>query len=344
MKSGETLYSLLRKFQFPRGNIHQLTKNPSLSKKFILEVGQLYQEQKTSHGVQITLFERKTHGSHVFTKKRAGLSTYHFKKQKLRTEIHEGVGRIVGPLIINLQKVIPDRLLPLRFIDAFSLDFHLEKKVQRGARFLIRYEKKFIGDKFIRYGELLYAELEIGGKNHKRRFLPLPNGGIFISESPYHHRPLFSPVNYMHFSSRFQRRRFHPIRKKKIAHLGVDFAAPMGTPIYSAESGIVKKKGRNRAAGNYVVIEHKSGLTSYYNHLSKISEQITMGQTLPAGYYVGEIGCTGHCTQPHLHFAVKKKGQFIDPMKLLKNHSYHQKDSLEKELAKTRTQENNKAL
>ncbi len=338
VQRGETLYSLLQQSGFSDREISDFIKESGLSENFFLEIGQTYLEKRRPGHTELLLFQNESNQAHVFTKKvgekSRSVSTYHIQKQPLRTEVHEAKGQMVGSILGSLQKVVPDRFIGLRFLDAFVLDFHLVSEVQRGARFIIRYEKKMLGPNIIRYGELLYAELEISGHTYKRYFIPLARGGVFVGENLHDQRPLFAPVDYIHISSLFQKNRYHPIYKRVMPHRGVDFVAATGTPVYSVASGVVEKRGYSRSAGYYVSVKHEGGLSSHYNHLHRISENISLGEFLPAGVQLGKVGCTGLCTKAHLHFAVKRGGEFINPIGLLKNHSFFQKNHLEREFAK----------
>ena len=89
------------------------------------------------------------------------------------------------------------------------------------------------------------------------------------------------------------------------------------------------KKGRTRGAGNYVVIEHANSYKSYYNHMFKIDDSIRVGMNIKPGDIVGQIGCTGYCTMSHLHFAVKKRGRFVDPAPLTRSYPYKQRELFE---------------
>jgi murein DD-endopeptidase MepM/ murein hydrolase activator NlpD len=91
--------------------------------------------------------------------------------------------------------------------------------------------------------------------------------------------------------------------------------------------------GRNRAAGNFIVISHKNGLESYYNHLQTHQSGLRAGDAIKTGQKIGANGCTGYCTKPHLHFALKKQGRFIDPIRLVRSYPFHRRGFIYKQLA-----------
>jgi murein DD-endopeptidase MepM/ murein hydrolase activator NlpD len=108
--------------------------------------------------------------------------------------------------------------------------------------------------------------------------------------------------------------RYHPILKRWKLHNGVDFAAPTGTPVRAARSGIVRSAGWRGAAGKLVVIDHLDGHTSAYAHLSRIRDGLAAGDPILAGSTLGEVGTTGRSTGPHLHFVVRRHGRPVDPL------------------------------
>jgi murein DD-endopeptidase MepM/ murein hydrolase activator NlpD len=108
----------------------------------------------------------------------------------------------------------------------------------------------------------------------------------------------------------------NPVLHVVMPHNGVDFAAPTGTPIYSAGDGTVKMVGNGGPCGNEVQITHANGFTSAYCHMSRFASGLRVGQHVEARQLVGYVGVTGRTTGPHLHFAVKRGDIFIDPLAL----------------------------
>lgn len=99
------------------------------------------------------------------------------------------------------------------------------------------------------------------------------------------------------------------------AHNGVDFRAPVGTPVYSAGPGHVVRTGHDDQAGNFVIVDHGGGRTSSYSHLG--SFDVTAGDTVSPDTVLGKVGMTGHTTGAHLHFVVKENGAAVDPTKVI---------------------------
>ncbi|OVE77596.1 hypothetical protein BVX98_02415, partial [bacterium F11] len=108
-------------------------------------------------------------------------------------------------------------------------------------------------------------------------------------------------------SSRFSRRRFHPIKRIYRPHHGVDYAASVGTPIAAIGKGTVVHAGWKGAYGKCLEIRHTKRYTSRYGHLSKF--RVKKGETVEQGQYIGNVGTTGLSTGPHLHFEMHVNGK-----------------------------------
>jgi murein DD-endopeptidase MepM/ murein hydrolase activator NlpD len=97
-------------------------------------------------------------------------------------------------------------------------------------------------------------------------------------------------------------------------HLGVDYAAPYGTPVSSSADGVVVFAGRKGPNGNMVEIRHNSVYTTYYLHLSGFARGIRRGRKVGQGQVIGYVGATGRATGPHLDYRIKRYGSFINPL------------------------------
>ena len=127
---------------------------------------------------------------------------------------------------------------------------------------------------------------------------------------------LKSPLKFGRISSRFSRRRFHPVQKRYKPHLGVDYAAPTGTPIRAVGDGRILKIGRYGGSGKMVVLKHMSSYVTKYLHLSRFSRGLRIGSRVRQGQIIGFVGSTGLATGPHLHFELHEFGRVVDPLRV----------------------------
>ena len=137
---------------------------------------------------------------------------------------------------------------------------------------------------------------------------------------------LKSPLKYTRISSKFQKKRYHPVLKKYRPHLGVDYAAAKGTPVYTVGDGIVELITYNKKAGRMIKIRHNKTYKTAYKHLSKFSKNLKRGSQVKQGQIIGYVGSSGLATGPHLHFEFYENNRFIDPM----GKSFPKKDRLSK--------------
>ncbi len=127
---------------------------------------------------------------------------------------------------------------------------------------------------------------------------------------------LKAPLNFSRISSKYTKKRYHPVQKRFKPHLGVDYAAPTGTPIRSIGNGTVEYAGYKGFNGNFIKIAHNKKQASGYLHLSKIAKGVKRGAKVAQGQIIGYVGSTGLSTGPHLCFRFWQNGEQINPLKL----------------------------
>jgi len=178
------------------------------------------------------------------------------------------------------------------------------------------YEQKYrLGSPFS-MPKLLTAMIEMRGKRH----------AVYLNTDERYYDEkgrqvegflLARPVRNARVSSGFTRRRYHPILKRYRAHLGIDYAAPRGTPIMAAGSGKVIFAGRTRGYGNLIKIRHSDGYVTLYAHQKSFRRGIRKGKYVKQGQVIGYVGSTGLSTGPHLHFGLYKNGRAINPARVV---------------------------
>ncbi|MCU1283059.1 MAG: Peptidase [bacterium] len=231
------------------------------------------------------------------------------------------IGGVVGSSLYDaIKRTGESTSLVGWFVDTFAWDLNFYIDSNAGDRFKIIVEKRFLGGKFYKYGRVLAAEYKARSGTY-RAFWYQPSDGSPGSYYTEHGESIVksllkTPLKYMRVSSTFDRHRFHPILHTEKAHLGVDYAAPQGTPVWATASGRVSYVGPRGGAGNAIIIDHAGGMSSTYMHLSKFAKGLAVGQQVRQKQVIGYVGMTGLATGPHLHFSVRINGAFIDPLKL----------------------------
>lgn len=198
-----------------------------------------------------------------------------------------------------------------------AIDFYSDLRYGDELRLLV--EEVFVGDEFIEYGRVL--GIEYAGKiRHKvAYYYESPDGDWeYYDENGESIRRTFlrSPLKFRRISSGFNPKRFHPVLHKVKAHLAIDYAAPVGTPVWAYAGGVVTYVGRAGASGNLIKIKHKDKYSTVYAHLSRFASKLKRGDRVNQGEVIGFVGATGRATGPHLHFALKQRNRYVNPFKV----------------------------
>ncbi|HMC20881.1 MAG TPA: peptidoglycan DD-metalloendopeptidase family protein, partial [Thermoanaerobaculia bacterium] len=136
------------------------------------------------------------------------------------------------------------------------------------------------------------------------------------SGSPLRKQFLRAPLQFTRITSKFSKSRYHPILHCFKPHHGVDYGAPIGTPVMTTADGVVVEAGKKRGEGNYIRIRHTARLDTYYLHLSRFGKGVKRGHKVMQGEVIGYVGATGLATGPHLDYRVSDHGTWLDPLKL----------------------------
>ncbi len=203
-----------------------------------------------------------------------------------------------------------------KFIKIYSYDVDFQRDIRRGDKVELLYEIYETSDgEFVKYGDILYANLTVRGREIPVYRYSDSNGFVdYYREdgSSLKRAIMQTPIDGARMSSGYGMRR-HPVLGYNKMHKGVDFAASRGTPIYAAGNGVIEKAGRNGGYGNYIRIRHNNGLKTAYAHMYKFAKGIKVGKRVYQGEVIGYVGSTGRSTGPHLHFEVIKNGKQINP-------------------------------
>ncbi len=226
---------------------------------------------------------------------------------------------------------IPDSVAnQLASIFEGDIDFH--RALRKGDRFAVTYETLEGDGEPLRAGRVLSAEFVNAGKSFQAMWFQEPvaggaaaastashtltKGGYYTLAGESLHRAfLASPMEFSRVSSGFKMR-FHPILQTWRAHLGVDYAAAIGTPVRTVGDGVVEFAGVQNGFGNVVMVKHHNNTMTVYAHLSRIN--VRTGQSVSQSQNIGLVGQTGWATGPHLHFEFRVNGVHRDPLTVAK--------------------------
>jgi hypothetical protein len=205
------------------------------------------------------------------------------------------------------------------FADIFAWDIDCSRQTGPGDRFRAVFEKFYDRDGFARYGKVLAAMYTGDEETFVSVYFEDDDGyGDYYRTDGSSVRRTFlrAPVRYSRISSRYSKSRLHPILKVRRPHEGIDYAAPVGTPVWVVADGEVIFRGWSGGFGRLVKVRHPNGYVSYYGHLSRYAEGIETGARVRQKQVLGYVGRTGLATGPHLDYRLKSKGRFVDPLRV----------------------------
>jgi murein DD-endopeptidase MepM/ murein hydrolase activator NlpD len=236
---------------------------------------------------------------------------------RLNVSTRMGNGTIQSSLFAATDDAdIPDSVAS-QMADIFAGDIDFHRALRKGDRFAVVYESLEADGEVLRTGRVISAEFVNNGKTHQAFWFKdphtkdsSPSGGYYNAEGMSLRRAyLASPLAFSRVTSGFKMR-FHPILQTWRAHLGVDYAAPTGTPVRSIGTGVVESAGNMGGYGKAVVVKHHNGHSTVYAHLSQML--VKRGQSVAQGQSIGKVGATGWATGPHLHFEFRVNGKHQD--------------------------------
>ena len=247
---------------------------------------------------------------------RGKIDVYKGKKPVIvKLKIASGIIKSSLWLTMEEQKLSPKLTAELSTIYAWTIDFF---KIQKNDGFRVYYEDKYIDGEYIGIGRLLAAEFTHKGQNfYSFYYRENENFGDYYDEQGNTLRKAFlmAPVDYKRISSRYSKRRKHPVTGRWKGHFGTDYAAERGTPIWSTANGTIIAATYTKNNGNYVKVRHNGTYTTQYLHMSKIKPGIRKGVYVKQGDIIGYVGSTGLATGPHVCYRFWKNDKQVDPFK-----------------------------
>jgi len=314
VSSGDSLSTLFTRAELTAIDVYQVSSSqdgkllrnlyPGEVFRFGLDsVGQLQE----LHHIQTKLVSR------IFT--REGKS-YSSEQRVLEpdTLLNYREGVIKDSLYMSgLEADLPDKLImELANIFAWDIDFVFD--IRSGDSFSLLFEENFLKGEKLSVGDIVAATFTNRGKTYQAvRYTNDQGVTNYYTPEGLSMRKAFlrTPLDIFRISSGFNLRRKHPIHKKIKAHRGVDYAAPRGTPVYSAGDGKVIAAGYSKANGNFVFVQHGQTYITKYLHLN--NKKVRKGQSVRQRQLIGTVGSTGYATGPHLHYEFLVNGVHRNP-------------------------------
>lgn len=296
----------------------KLRQGQSVSVTFQTNSRSLTDIKHASHGnfLQLSLLPDF---AHIIVVKKNGDDDFVATREKrhLTTQLMRANNIIKQSLFMAGKKVkVPSSVLS-ELIRLYSWDVDFQRDIRSGDGFKLMYEQYYDAEGQLAHnGDVIYASLELSGKNHAIYRYTTENGDAdyFDEKGQSVKKALMrTPIDGARLSSGFGRRK-HPILGYTKMHKGIDFAAPRGTPIYAAGNGTIQYAGRKGAYGNFVLIRHNANYSTAYAHMNRI--KTTKGRHVKQGQTIGYVGTTGRSTGPHLHYEIRRSGRQVNPLKV----------------------------
>lgn len=211
-----------------------------------------------------------------------------------------------------------DSTLAVDIADVLAWDIDFYRDVRKGDRIRVVVDKVFARGRLLKYGDIHGVRYEGGAVGNRKlmRYTTVGGETSFYDEKGTSAKKPFlrSPLKFVRITSSYGGRK-HPLAGYYQNHLGVDFAAEVGTPVWSVADGTVTTvRAGDPGAGNYVFVRHSNGYETGYLHLSSFAKGIAPGVRVQQKQVIAYSGNTGMSTGPHLHFAMKRAGHYMNPM------------------------------
>ncbi len=261
-------------------------------------------------------FQPEDAAFYVVEKGETGLRAWR-ENEPVQRVYRKASGTVDGSLYMSMIEAGISPGLVATFCDVFSYDVDFATETKKGDRYEVLLEERLKDGQPIGGGRILSGKYRNGDKDFEAFYYEKKDGrGSYYHANGESLRRAFlkSPLNYTRISSGFTYKRRHPIFKTVRPHLGVDYAAPTGTPVVSVADGVVQYSGWINGYGNIVKVKHNNGLVTFYAHLSRFGKGARRGARVDQNQVIGYVGSTGHSTGPHLDFRIQQNGTFINPL------------------------------
>ena len=318
----DTAQSLLQRLGVPDSQAQAFLRNDPVARQLLGRSGRLVSVEANERNELLRLTARWLSADEnsftrlVVEKSDNGTLGSRLEHGALTTSTRLASGTIRSSLFAATDAAnIPDPVA-IQLAEMFSSNIDFRRDLRQGDRFSVVYESLEADGESMRSGRVLSAEFVNDGKEHQAVWFEEPGqkGGYFGFDGQSARRLyLATPLEFSRVSSGYGMR-FHPITGGSKAHMGIDYAAPTGTPVRTIGDGTVEFAGVQRGYGNVIFIRHRNNQVTVYAHLSRIG--VRQGQRVGQGDFIGNVGTTGASTGPHLHLEFRDNGVQVDPLSI----------------------------
>ena len=225
-------------------------------------------------------------------------------------------GEVRDSLFASMERLGETAGLTARLVNLFEWDFDFAADSLPGDLFRLLVEKRYVGDVFLGYGDVLIAQYASVGRSTLTSvgFDDTAGRREYYDASGRSVKKMFlrAPLDFTRVTSGFSHARFHPVLGGYRPHLAVDYGAPIGTPVRAVADAVVTQAGWNGGYGISITLRHGRGYETMYNHLSKTD--VRPGERVRQRQVIGRVGSTGLSTAPHLDYRVRKGGVLVNPL------------------------------
>lgn len=311
----ETFFQILSGHDVPKEVIHEVAQqSKSVFDVRRLRVGQKLRLYSTDLDIEYVVYQEDPINYVVFDLR----DSLHVQSRQrpVKTVVRNLNGTIHSSLFeaLNDTEAGSELAGKLAEVLAWQVDFY---RIKRGDHFSLIYEEQMVDGIKVGIGDLLAVRFNHQGKDYYAFRYDQGDRASYYDENGNSLKQAFlkAPLKYVRISSGFSKSRFHPVQKRYKPHLGTDYAAPTGTPIYAVGDGTILEAGYQSGNGNYVKIQHNKTYTTGYLHMSRIAKGMKRGARVTQGEIIGFVGSTGLATGPHLCFRFWKNGVQVDSRK-----------------------------
>jgi murein DD-endopeptidase MepM/ murein hydrolase activator NlpD len=316
VRRDDTLDGIFRRLQLSVTDLAAIRQLPGIRQSLdLLRPGDVI--SLTHLNGEVTSLQRRVSDTETLQVARTAPGAYESKIVENALEVRTVPvhGRITSSLFKAINDAGADDGVALQLAEVFRYDVDFAQELQRGDTFTLVLEKVWRDGEFLRDGDIVAAEFVNNGRTYRAVRYTTPDGrSEYYTPDGKSLRKAFlrAPLQFTRISSGFGMRR-HPVLNTMRAHKGVDYAAPVGTPIRAAGDGRITFRGVKGGYGNVIVLSHSGGVETLYAHMHRFAKGVFVGKRVKQGELIGYVGMTGLASGPHLHYEYRVNGVHRNP-------------------------------